>query len=852
MTTGASQLGADDLASHAAFLTRLARALARGPDEAEDLVQDAYLTALRHPPDPDRPARPWFAQVVRNLVRMRRRGEARRHEREQVWGGDSRAVPTPEQLLERAHAHRALAEQVVLLDEPFRRTLLLRFVEGLDTARIAELEGIAQGTVRWRIKQGLDRLRAGLEEQAPGGRWLRALVPLAPGALPAAAPAGIHWIAGGALIMKAKSKLALVLAALAAVGGSVALVLQRQSAEPAGAAVAKTAPAATAAVPHRVEAPLQPAAQAPDARPLALVAARAEPDPGSPRGSIEGRVMNWSTAAPVSGAEVVLTLADGASSTLSTDGEGRFRFEPERPGLVTIAAITAPGYLPFAPEWGYSAIELMARPGVKVTDLVIYLSPAVDYVGVVVSADGKPVPGAEVRIIDLPAREQELISIPDRFTTDGKGEFKFHAPDAALFEARARGHGPGRARLDQTAVITHRLTIKLAGDQVNESLGTAKLSGLVVDGAGQPLAGVLVSASPEAPDPPPRTFRPDAELTAAGRAVSAADGRFAIDGLDPGPYEVVARDREHTPGRASVVLEDRRTAEVKLEMTSGALLTGRVRDTAGEPVPAFTVVVFEQESLGRGRVVATRTFVDSGGAFTVEGLEARDYRLLATAHSHAPSRSVDATAVLPPAKPSAVEIELPAGATLSGVVRDPSGKPIEWARVSVEGGLGEGSTPVPFFASAVTDARGEFVLRGLAPGRRSVSAIAGGHHGALLTGIEVTDAARIGPVDVVLTPLKEGETPTIEMAGIGAALAGADDALQVNGVVPGGGAEAAGLVAGDQVVTIDGRPVVDIGFDQAIQAIRGPVGSTLRLGLRRPANPTAIVEVTVTRVKIRF
>jgi protocatechuate 3,4-dioxygenase beta subunit len=555
----------------------------------------------------------------------------------------------------------------------------------------------------------------------------------------------------------------------------------------------------------------------------------------------------------VAGAEVLLSLADGASSTLTTDTDGRFRFEPERPGLVAIAAITAPGYLPFAPEWGYSPIELMARPGVRVRDVVIYLSPALDYVGVVVAPDGKPVAGAEVRIIDLPAREQELVSIPDRFTTDGKGEFRFHAPDFALFEARASGHGTGRARLDQTALITHRLTLRLAAAGTAGELGSARLAGVVVDGENQPLAGVLVSAAPHSPGPPPvRSSRQEQDLVAAGRTITGADGRFAIEGLDPGAYEVVARDREHTPARDLLTLERGARAEVRLAMTRGALLTGRVRDTGGEPVPAFTVVVFESKSLGRGTVVSTRTFVDGGGAFTVEGLEARDYRLLATAHGHAPSRSVEATAVLPPEKPSAVEIRLPAGATLSGVVRETGGKPIENARVSVEGGLGEGSTPVPFFASAVTDQRGEFALRGLAPGRRSVAAIAGGHHGAVLTGIEVTEDARIGPVEVILAPLAEGEKPTVEMAGIGAALSAVDDALHVDDVLPGGGALAAGLAAGDEIVTIDGRTVVDIGFDAAIQAIRGPVGTTLRLGLRRPANPAALVELEVQRVKIRF
>jgi DNA-directed RNA polymerase specialized sigma24 family protein len=50
----------------------------------DDLVQETWIAALRHPPDATRPARPWLAGVLRNLVLLRRRTEGRRERRQQL------------------------------------------------------------------------------------------------------------------------------------------------------------------------------------------------------------------------------------------------------------------------------------------------------------------------------------------------------------------------------------------------------------------------------------------------------------------------------------------------------------------------------------------------------------------------------------------------------------------------------------------------------------------------------------------------------------------------------------------------------------------------------------------------
>ena len=141
---------------HGAFLRRLARELARGgggdgrEGDAEDLVQETWVQALRSPPDPTRPARPWLAEVLRNLWRMRYRGAGRREAREADAEALRDAPVDPEQALSRAETLALLSDRLTKLAEPLRTTLLLRHGEGMSAAAIAALQGIPSGTVRWR------------------------------------------------------------------------------------------------------------------------------------------------------------------------------------------------------------------------------------------------------------------------------------------------------------------------------------------------------------------------------------------------------------------------------------------------------------------------------------------------------------------------------------------------------------------------------------------------------------------------------------------------------------------------------------------------------------------------------
>jgi RNA polymerase sigma-70 factor (ECF subfamily) len=208
------------LLSEARWLRSLAICLAHDEADADDLIQDTWMAAIRTPPEPRGSMRPWLAQVLRNLRRRGLRDGSRRQRREvSACGPDaSVAVAPPEDMLVRLELQRLVSELVRDLEEPYRSTLLLRFFEGRSSAEVARALSIPAGTVRWRLNEGLRRLRAQLDQAHGGSRdtWKAALaVPLAaplpaPGAAPAQTPAAggtarsatraVAWAAGGLLL----------------------------------------------------------------------------------------------------------------------------------------------------------------------------------------------------------------------------------------------------------------------------------------------------------------------------------------------------------------------------------------------------------------------------------------------------------------------------------------------------------------------------------------------------------------------------------------------------------------------------------------------------------------------------
>lgn len=154
----------EDLLEHARFLRGLARRLVRDESEADELVQETWIEALRRRAEPIANLRPWLAGVLRNLARERARGAGRRARREREAARPEGLEPTAN-VLERIENFRVLAREVIELDEPYRSTIVQMYFEGLGAHELAAREGIPAATVRSRHMRALQQLRERLDRR---------------------------------------------------------------------------------------------------------------------------------------------------------------------------------------------------------------------------------------------------------------------------------------------------------------------------------------------------------------------------------------------------------------------------------------------------------------------------------------------------------------------------------------------------------------------------------------------------------------------------------------------------------------------------------------------------------------
>jgi len=158
----------EQISPHLKSAYNLAKWLTRSHEDAEDVVQDAFLRAFSafesYRGDDAQPqnAKAWLLTIVRNtsmtwLKRNRNTGATLAFE-EAVDDPRDRS-PDPEEILLTACDREEVKHALEQLPSDFREAIVLREMEGLSYREISAAIGVPLGTVMSRLSRGRDWLR---------------------------------------------------------------------------------------------------------------------------------------------------------------------------------------------------------------------------------------------------------------------------------------------------------------------------------------------------------------------------------------------------------------------------------------------------------------------------------------------------------------------------------------------------------------------------------------------------------------------------------------------------------------------------------------------------------------------
>jgi RNA polymerase sigma factor (sigma-70 family) len=149
----------DELYAHGAVLLAAARVITLDDDEAQDLVQATFETALRHLDELREPRalRAWLLRVqtreaFRVVRRLRRLVSLDGHVREVTTAGGDAA--------QRIDVRDGLAR----LPRRIRAAIALHYLAGMSVPETARAMGVSENTVKSQLKTGLARLREDLHD----------------------------------------------------------------------------------------------------------------------------------------------------------------------------------------------------------------------------------------------------------------------------------------------------------------------------------------------------------------------------------------------------------------------------------------------------------------------------------------------------------------------------------------------------------------------------------------------------------------------------------------------------------------------------------------------------------------
>ncbi len=157
-------------------------------EEAEDLAQEVFVQVFKAIDQfrGDSKLSTWIYRIAVNLCKNRTKYLSRRHANDQddvdamadrlpfsaAKGVSVGGISRPDELVEGMQLEVVVKRAIAQIEPEFREVLILRDVEDMSYEEIAEVTGLADGTVKSRIHRARAQLRT-LVEKAMGGDKVR-------------------------------------------------------------------------------------------------------------------------------------------------------------------------------------------------------------------------------------------------------------------------------------------------------------------------------------------------------------------------------------------------------------------------------------------------------------------------------------------------------------------------------------------------------------------------------------------------------------------------------------------------------------------------------------------------------
>jgi RNA polymerase sigma-70 factor (ECF subfamily) len=154
---------------HARIVYSLVLRILRQGATAEEVVQDVFLQLWRNSAqyDASRPLVPWLLTLARNRaldhLRLKSERQRRREEQTEEFPQIAAAAPEYEKALDEKRKAERVRSLIGLLPPPQKKAIELAYFEGLSHSEIAASLQEPLGTVKSWIRNGLIRLKEGLQ-----------------------------------------------------------------------------------------------------------------------------------------------------------------------------------------------------------------------------------------------------------------------------------------------------------------------------------------------------------------------------------------------------------------------------------------------------------------------------------------------------------------------------------------------------------------------------------------------------------------------------------------------------------------------------------------------------------------